>query len=303
MSRFNRRSFLLCGGGAVLGSCTALNERTGAMFHLTDVETQLGGRLGLAALNTANGTRLYYRADERFAMCSSYKWLLAAAVLAQVDRNEVSLEQRISYSAADLVDFSPVTRAHVDEGVLPIAELCAAMIEVSDNTAANLLLKLIGGPQSLTAYIRGIGDPITRLDRNEPDLNTNIAGDERDTTTPNAMVRTMNQFLLDDALSADSRQRLIDWLKHSRTGMERLRAGLPSDWIEGDKTGTGMNGAAVDTAIVWPPGRPPILIASYLSESTAPAAALNAAHARIGRIVADAFPLAVPRRPFAFSGL
>ena len=285
----DRRRFLVCGGISLISGCTALSKRSGSVFRLADVERELGGRLGLSAVNTANGARLYYRADERFAMCSSYKWILAAAVLARVDRNEIALDRRIPFAAADLIDFSPVTKPRVDEGGLPIADLCAAAIEVSDNTAANLLLTLIGGPQSLTAYLRGLGDSTTRLDRYELELNTNIPGDERDTTTPNAMTRTMNALLLGEALSPGSRQTLIDWMKRSRTGADRLRAGLSPAWLEGDKTGTGMNGAAIDNAIVWPPGRPPILVASYLSESSGSPAALNAAHAKIGSIVAAAF--------------
>jgi beta-lactamase class A len=164
--------------------------------------------------------------------------------------------------------------------------LCNAAVTVSDNTAANLLLNRIGGPEELTAFLRQCGDKVTRLDRNEPELNTNLPGDERDTTTPRAMAKTMNTILLGDVLSASNRDQLIQWLRDAKTGLGRLRGGLPSDWIAGDKTGTGVNGAANDVAIAWPPGRKPILIASYLSGSAASPEDLNAAHVAIARSVA-----------------
>ena len=170
-----------------------------------------------------------------------------------------------------------------------VQDMCAAIVEVGDNTAANLLLALMGGPAGATNYLRALGDLVTRLDRNEPGLNTNLPDDPRDTTTPDAMIGTMTKILLGDALSAKARERLIGWMKNSNTGLDRLRAGLPRDWIVGDKTGTGANGAANDNAIVWPPDRAPILIAAYLSGSRGTLEALNAAHAEIGRVIVRAF--------------
>jgi beta-lactamase class A len=163
------------------------------------------------------------------------------------------------------------------------------VVEVSDNTAANALLKLVGGPAGLTNYLRGLGDPTTRLDRIELALNSNLPGDPRDTTTPNAMAATMGKILVGDALSPAARARLTGWMKNCRTGLSRLRAGLPPDWVVGDKTGTGENGAVVDDAVASPPKRAPILIASYLSGSQGSIEALEAAHAMIGGIVAAAF--------------
>jgi beta-lactamase class A len=288
---FRRRAFLVAAGGMFLCSAGDISarERANAVSALGELEAQLGGRVGVAALDTRDGASLAYRGDERFAMCSSYKWMLAAAILARVDAGEFMLSQRVPYSARDLIEVSPVTKARVDEGSLEVRELCAAAIEVSDNTAANLLLALLGGPQSLTRYLRGLGDQVTRLDRNETALNSNVPGDERDTTMPGAMVETMRKILLGNALSSEGRERLVSWMKNCRTGLERLRAGLPMDWFEGDKTGAGLNGAAVDNAIIWPPQRQPILVAAYLSGSKASARELNAAHARIGGIVASVF--------------
>jgi beta-lactamase class A len=218
-------------------------------------------------------------------MCSTFKWVLAACVLGGVDRGEIELGEALGYSEEDLLEYAPVAREHVAQGALPVETLCAAAVSLSDNTAANLLLARIGGPQALTAFLRRCGDEVTRLDRNEPDLNTNVRGDPRDTTTPRAMAETMRTILLGEALADDSRGRLQQWLKDAKTGLARLRAGLPPDWLVGDKTGTGANGAANDVAIVWPPGRSPILIAAYLSDSSAAPDVLNAAHEAIAATV------------------
>lgn len=249
------------------------------------LEEKIGGRVGVMAIDTGDDREIWYRADERFAMCSTFKWALAACVLAEVDRGEIGLDEALAYSEADLLDYAPVAREHVAKGALPVATLCSAAVSLSDNTAANLLLARIGGPEALTAFLRRCGDEVTRLDRTEPELNTNIPGDRRDTTTPRAMAKTMRTLLLGEVLAKESRKRLHQWLKDAKTGLARLRAGLPPDWVVGDKTGTGVNGAANDVAIAWPPGRPPILIAAYLSDSSAPPDVLNAAHEAIAATV------------------
>jgi beta-lactamase class A len=281
----DRRTFLTATGLCLAGS--AILRTAAGASSLADIEAGVGGRVGVMAMDTSDGTEMSHRADERFAMCSTFKWLLAAFVLWQVEQDEISLDERLSYGPEDLLDYAPVAKKHIDAGWLTVGALCAASVTVSDNTAANLLLHRVGGPAELTAFLRQCGDSVTRLDRNEPDLNTNLPGDERDTTTPRAMADSMNRILLGDVLTPPSRNRLTRWLKDTRTGLDRLRAGLPRDWSAGDKTGTGVNGAANDVAIVWPPNRKPILIASYLSESAASAEALNGAHADIaGAVVA-----------------
>jgi beta-lactamase class A len=256
---------------------------------IADIEVRLGGRIGVAAVDTGTGARLAHRGDERFAMCSTFKWMLAAAVLARHDHGGGVLERRLSYGRKDMVAHSPVTEVHLAEGAMPIVELCRAVVETSDNTAANTLLRFIGGPSALTHYLRTIGDVTTRLDRMEPDLNTNEPGDPRDTSTANAMIATMQAILVGDALAAASRERLLGWMKNCQTGLQRLRGGLPPAWTVGDKTGTGDHGAVNDNAIAWPPDRPPILIVTYMSDSRAPLETLEAAHARIGERVGAAF--------------
>jgi beta-lactamase class A len=258
-----------------------------ALNNVAAIEQGLGGRLGVAILDTDNGQRLEYHAADRFPMCSTFKFLAAAAVLQRVDEKREQLERKISFTQADLLEWAPATKQHVEEGSMTVDALCAAAIEYSDNTAANLLLQTIGGPHALTEFARSLGDAITRLDRNEPTLNTAIKGDERDTTTPAAMLADLKSLLLDERLTAPSKQLLESWLQKNTTGDKRLRAGLPTTWKIGDKTGTGVNGAAGDIAIGRRPNRAPILMVVYTVESTAPRDKINAAFAAIGKIIGE----------------
>lgn len=271
---------------ALLFGCAATTRPAAAPDPFADLEASAGGRVGVFALDTGSGRTLAHRADERFAMCSTFKWGLAAAVLERVDRAELALGQPVSYGDQDLLEYAPVTRAHVARGSLSVDELVGATLTLSDNTAANLLLPLVGGPAGLTAFFRRLGDGVTRLDRTEPMLNENRAGDPRDTTSPRVMVVALRATLSAGTLSPASRERLLGWMRASPTGRDRLRAGLPPSWTVGDKTGTCSRGAVNDVAIAWPPGRSPILIAAYLSDSTRQLGELNAAQAEIGRRVA-----------------
>jgi beta-lactamase class A len=255
-----------------------------ASSALADLERRNGGRLGVAVLDTANGRQTGWRADERFPLCSTFKFLAAALVLARVDRGEERLDRRVFYSDKDLVTYSPVTKEHVGPAGLSLAEICEAAVTLSDNTAGNLMLASFGGPEALTAYARSLDDGLTRLNRIETALNEAAPGDPRDTTTAAAMTSDMQRLLTGDALSAGSRRQLADWLLASKTGAKRLRAGLPSDWRVGDKTAGGGNGTANDIAIAWPPGRAPILIAAYFTGSTIADEARSAVIAEAGRI-------------------
>jgi len=256
-----------------------------ATIRFAELERRSGGRLGVAAFDSASGRRIGHRNEERFPMCSTFKFLAAAFVLARVDRGEERLDRRIVYSTQDLVTYSPVTKDHVGPAGLSVAELCGATMTLSDNTAGNLLLASFGGPAGLTAYTRSLGDQTTRLDRIETALNEGLPGDPRDTTSPVAMLGTMHRLLLGDALSAASRERLIGWLVANKTGDKRLRAGMPG-WKVGDKTGTGGNGSANDIAIAWPAGRAPLLVAVYYTGSTISDEARSEVIAEAGRIVA-----------------
>jgi beta-lactamase class A len=255
--------------------------------ELAAIEARVVGRLGVAAIDTDSGRRLAYREHDRFPLCSTFKWLLVAHVLSRVDAHQEQLTRFVRYAPGDILDYAPITRAHVQDGGMSVEALAEAAIEYSDNTAANLLLSAVGGPSRLTAYLRHIEDPVTRLDRMEPELNSAVPGDPRDTTTPNAMVADMQAILLGSRLTGRSRDLLIGWLLRSTTGTERLRAGVPKDWRVGDKTGTGERGSTNDVAVMWPPGGRPILAAAYLTETTAGISDRNRALEEVGRVIAQ----------------
>jgi beta-lactamase class A len=253
------------------------------------LEQSIGGRLGVAALDTGTGKRLAHHADERFPMCSTFKLLAAADVLSRVDRGNEKLDRWIAYTKADLLDVSPITSANVGKGGMTLGALCAAAVEYSDNTAADLMLATLGGPAGVTRYVRSVGDHVTRLDRIEPYANAAIAGDPRDTTAPGAMLADLQAFTLGNALSKESRGRLTTWLVNCRTLFPRIPAGLPAGWKSGNKMGTGANGSTNNVTIIWPPGRSPILIAAYCTGSAAPRKKIESGLAEVGRIVAVAF--------------
>ncbi len=257
--------------------------------RLQAIETRIGGRLGIAAIDTGSGHRLEHRANERFPMCSTFKLLAAAAVLHRVDENKDHLTRVIPYTEADLLEYAPVTRKHVAEGGMTLDALCAAAIEYSDNTAGNLLLKTVDGSAGFTRYARALGDKQTRLDRIEPDLNSALPDDERDTTTPVAMAADLRRLLVGDALSPASRAKLEGWLAANTTGGEMIRTGLPNEWKMGDKTGRGSNGSTNDIAILRPPGKAPILLAIYSVGSTASRTDLQTAIADVARVVGETF--------------
>jgi beta-lactamase class A len=249
------------------------------------IEAASGGRLGVAVLDTATGRTDGHRLDERFPMCSTFKWLAAALVLRRVDEGAERLERRIRFGTDALVGHSPVAEKHVGGDGLSMAQLCEATVTVSDNAAANLILDSFGGPPALTRFARTLGDSMTRLDRTEPALNEARPGDPRDTTTPRAMTVSLQAAVLGNALSAGSRAQLVQWLEAAQTGMQRLRAAVPAGWRAGDKTGTGSRGSTNDVAVFWPPNRAPLVVAAYLTDTSAPAAQRNAALAEVGRVV------------------
>lgn len=261
-----------------------------ASARLASIEARRGGRLGVAALDTRDGKVIEHRGFERFPMCSTFKFLLVAGILSSADAGQETLDRVVHYTQADLLDYAPITRAHLGAGGMTVRSLCAAAIEYSDNTAANLLLDVLGGPAAVSRYARSVGDRLTRLDRNEPSLNTAIPGDVRDTTTPKAMVADMRAILLGAAaLTPASRNQLEAWMVGNTTGGNSLRRGLPSAWRIGDKTGSGEHGATNDIAICRPADRAPILVAAYFVGSSASSADRYSALAAVGRIVAASF--------------
>lgn len=284
-----RRALLISGFGLASG-VRAANADGELQARIEALQQRSGGRIGLFALNSGSRAQIAFQADQRFAFCSTFKLLLAAAVLARVDAGQLNLDKPIRYGSHDMLDHAPITSARLlnGRGVMSVGELCEAVVTVSDNPAANLLFPLVGGPPGLTRFLRELGDPHTRSDRIEPSLNSNQAGDERDTTTPAAFVSSMEALLLGNRLSEDALQLLLSWMVGSRTGLQRLRAGLPEGWRAGDKTGTGAGGAVNDVAIAWKPEQAPLLMAVCMSGSSQSVEQLNAIHAELAALVVKA---------------
>jgi len=289
--RFLQYSMLAAGACATAPVwAKALKTGRGGLDEaLARIERDSGGRLGVA-LHDASGHRLGGRRDdERFPMCSTFKFLLAAAILHRVDAGQLRLDKRVPIAATDLLGNSPETERHVGANGMSVAELCRATLIWSDNAAANLLLPLVGGPAGLTSFLRASGDPLTRTDRTEPTLNAFVPGDDRDTTTPAAMAGNLRRFLLGDVLSPASRQQLLTWLRDNRTGGKRLRAGLPAGWEVGDKTGFNGEDTSNDIAILFPPGGgAPLLLTAYLQGAKVDPDGQNAALAAVAKAVAAA---------------
>jgi len=253
---------------------------------LAQFEQANGGRLGVAVLDTATGERAGRRADERFPMCSTFKFLLVSAVLQRVDRQRETCDRAIAIPPKPLLFHSPSTEPHAG-GTMTIAALCEAALVQSDNTAANLLLESIGGPANITGFSRSIGDTVTHLDRMEPSLNESLAGDPRDTTSPKAMVDDLKSVLLGHVLSPASRDQLTRWMAANLTGLDRLRAKLPEHWRAADKTGSNGEHTSNDIAVLWPPGKPPIIVAAYITQCTGPETKRAAMLAEIGQLVRE----------------
>jgi beta-lactamase class A len=292
-----RRDLLRLAAGLLAPVSPAPARAQGGSFSaagpaLAALEAKAGGRLGVCLLDTASGRLVGYRVDQRFALCSTFKLPLAAIVLREADQGRLRLDEVLPITKADLVPFAPVTAAKLGQG-MTIAALAEAAQVTSDNVAANLLLKRLGGPAAFTAALRGLGDTVTRLDNNEPTLNLVKAGEEHDTTTPRAMATTLARLLTGDALTVASRERLIGWMAATTTGSKRLRAGLPPAWRSGDKTGTGlaaeMTDKVNDIGMVWVPGRAPLAMAAFFDSARRSAETRDedqAMLAEVGRIAA-----------------
>lgn len=271
-SRSSRRAVLAVGAGAVLGSAVppaaeayaSAGHEAGAARRLRELERRHSARLGVFAYDTATGRSVRHRAHERFPMCSVFKTLAVAAVLRDLDRDGEFLAKRIRYTRSDVTDagYAPITGKpeNLARG-MTVEALCGAAISYSDNAAANLLLRELGGPAAVTRFCRSVGDRVTRLDRWEPELNSAEPWRETDTTSPRAIAGTYARLALGDALAREDRRRLTGWLLANTTSGQKFRAGLPDGWTVADKTGGGEYGTNNDVGVTWPPGRPPIVLA------------------------------------------
>lgn len=288
----DRREFIIAGGALLVsanaapGPSKSQPRRFDVRFGnaIADIERGSGGRLGVAVIDTASGERFAHRGNERFPMCSSFKYVLAAVMLKRAAQGRERMSRRLPVRRADIVSTSPFCEQRVGSDA-SIAELCEATVTVSDNSAANLLLRTIGGPAGFTRLARGLGDPIIRLDRWETAMGEAVPGDPRDTTTPAAMAATAQRLVLGNALAGTGRAQLIAWMQATRTGDNGLPAGLPPGWRIAHKTGTGGHGTDVHVGVLWPPRRAPLVVTSFVTGSTLPSDRNRPLHARVARAV------------------
>ncbi|AWH38221.1 L2 family class A beta-lactamase [Stenotrophomonas sp. ZAC14D1_NAIMI4_6] len=295
-----RRRFLQFSGAALASSllapalaraAAAVPAAPAAIANAADfaaLEKVSGGRLGVTVLDTGSGRRIAgHRQDERFPMCSTFKSMLVAHVLSLADAGRVSLDTRVPIAEKDLLSYAPVARRHVGKD-LSVRDLCRGTLTTSDNTAANLLLGVNGGPPALTAFLRAQGDAVTRNDRYEPEMNRFAKGDPRDTTSPAAMAASLARFAVGNGLSTASRLQFADWLIDNQTGDACLRAGLGKRWRVGDKTGSNGEDTRNDIAVLWPrAGGAPWVVTAYLQGASVDDDQRAAVLARVGAL-ADA---------------
>lgn len=275
-TRLSRRHLLL--GGLSVTALAACSDPTGLADpedpnppvpptdeRIEALERRYNVVVGLSAVDVASGRWLAHRAEERFAMCSTFKGYAAAAVLRKAQLGELALTDEVTIDAADIITHSPVTGTRVGM-TMTLAELCQAALQQSDNAAANWLLRVLGGPSSITEFARSIGDEETRLDRWETELNSAVPGDLRDTTVPFAIGFGYRNLLVGDALLPASRQQLEDWMRSNETSS--MRAGLPAEWTTADKTGSGSYGTTNDVGIAYAPDGQRLLLSVMARSAT-----------------------------------
>lgn len=271
--------------GLVLAADSSPKE---AVADFARLEARTKSRIGVAAIDLSTNRRVESRSDERFIMCSTFKVLAVAAVLKRVDEGKEKLDRFVRYGEAQLLSYAPVTREHVKEGGMTLEALCAAAIEMSDNTAANLILEAIGGPEKVTELARTLDDKFTRLDHTEPELNLARPGKDDDTTTPAAMCADLQRLLTSDFLSVASRTKIERWMQQNQTGLKMIRASIPADWKAGDKTGRSGDGATNDIAVLRPPNGGPIFLAIYTVDPKEAQEARDGLVAEVAKAAIDA---------------
>ena len=251
-----------------------------------DLEQHFGARLGVYAVDTGSGREVAYRSDERFAFASTIKSLLTGALLRTASDQE--LDKVVTYRQDEVLTWAPITSRHVDTG-MKVRDLAAAALEYSDNTAANLLMTELGGPETLQRTLRELGDPTTHVNRTEPTPNEATPGDPRDTSTPRAFAADLRRYVLGDVLTEDRRRMLTDWMVGNTTGAPFIRAGVPVDWKIGDKTGNGGYGTRNDVAVAWPSGgRSPVVLVMMSDRGKADATSDDALIAEATKAVVTA---------------
>ncbi len=295
----DRRTFVLSSSFLLISGCMAqptVSGESGSKSSILNspaiaaIEQRIGGRLGVALVDNDGSLILSHRGSERFAMCSTFKAPLASVLFAAHEAGTVDMFAKFALKSEDSVPYMPFVEEKLKtKELVSLHELAGAAVMTSDNAAANLILNAVGGPQAFTAFTRAQGDDVTRLDRMEPELNENVPGDPRDTTSPEAMAKLMHKLAIEDASLNIDKLTLQKWMKESKTGASRIRAGLPKGWPVGNKTGTAMCGIARnDMAIIWPStakfAAGPVFLTVYVDRPTAPAKEVDAAMADVARL-------------------
>jgi len=249
---------------------------------IKQVEQKLGARVGVSVFDIGANESWNYNGDDKFPLMSTFKALACAKLLADVEKGIQSFDTSMVIKESSLIAWSPVAEKRIGEK-MNLKQACSAAMLMSDNTATNIVLTGIKGPKALTQFMRSMGDNVTRLDRIEPDLNEALDGDERDTTTPNAMVKSLHKLLFGDVLSHDSKQQLKQWMIDNKVTGSLLRSVLPKNWSIADRSGSGGFGSRGITAVVWSEQHAPIIISIYLTQTSASFAQRNKAIADIGK--------------------
>ena len=274
---------------SILSTVTTMSANAEQMTlsrKIHQLEKDLDMRIGISFYDENNNKTWQYNGDQSFPLVSTFKAFACAALLARVDSNQDTLERAIPVHKNQLITYSPITEKYIDK-TMTNAELCSAAITLSDNTAGNLILKNIGGPSGLTQFMRSIGDEKTQLSRWEPELNEANPGDTRDTTSPNAIVKSLRKVLLGSYLSISSQKQLTDWLLHDKVADGLIRSILPNDWKIGDKTGAGGYGSRAIIAVIWPPERKPVFISIYLTQTKASMDIRNHTIVEISKVIKE----------------
>lgn len=277
---------LMAATGCSVSAHAAFDQLT-LKSQFETLENKSDGRLGVAVVDTSDGSEYSWRGNERFPLCSTSKVMAVAAILKKNESDHSLLDKKIHINKSDMVNYNPITQKHIGSS-MTVAELSAAALQYSDNAAMNKLLAYLGGPQQATHFARTIGDKAFRLDRKEPELNTAIPDDVRDTTTPSAMADTLNKLVLGTALKGEQRAKLSEWMKGNTTGANSIKAGLPADWIVADKTGSGDYGTTNDIAVIWPKDQAPIILTTYFTQKDKDAVARKDVLASAAKLVVDA---------------
>ncbi|HRD70365.1 MAG TPA: class A beta-lactamase [Legionella sp.] len=280
--------FIACTPSIVLAQKNSHQSTTSIQKKLEELENSSGGRIGIYAINTANGTHLQFHANERFPMGCTSKVIGVATILNKSVSDSSLLSQKVSYAKKDLTNWNPITEKHLATG-MTVSELCAASIIYSDNAAMNLLVKKMGGLEQMNVFARSIHNDSFRQDNGWPKEALSGGQDNlNDSSTPKAMAESLQKLVFTDALAKPQRKLLISWLKDTKTGDFRIRAGVPKGWIVADKTGTGSAyGTTNDIGIIWPPKCAPIVVAVYYTSNDKKAVKREDVVASVTRILVD----------------